>query len=86
VRFDVIPPAELDSTVSALSSSGYHPFLLFEPDEVRLFRDRYVGHSALAALDWPPIAQLRGSNIRFYDPADRVRTLAGRPPLTETLP
>jgi hypothetical protein len=49
------------------------------------FQRRYAGYSALSALDWPPAAMMRESQIRIYDPADRA-SLAGRPPLTEIVP
>jgi hypothetical protein len=86
VRFDVIPESRLDSTIAELRRSGYHPYLLLEPSEIAVFQQRYAGHSALARLDWPPIAVMRASNIRIYDPADRSASLAGRPPFTEIVP
>jgi hypothetical protein len=46
-------------------------------------RRRHSKHSAVAALDWPPIAVLGGGVIRIFDPADRQSSLAGRPVLTE---
>jgi hypothetical protein len=86
VRFDLIAESQLDSTLAELRRSGYHPYLLLESSEVAEFQQRYAGHSALAALDWPPIVLLRASNIRIYDPADRPSSLAGRPPFTEVVP
>jgi 4-amino-4-deoxy-L-arabinose transferase-like glycosyltransferase len=86
VRFDVIPPAQLDATLAALVSSGYRPFILLEPSEAPEFRKRFTGFSSLARLDWPPIALLRQSNVRIYDPADQPAFLAGHPLLTETVP
>jgi hypothetical protein len=86
VRFDVIPPAQLDATLATLASSGYRPFILLEPSEAPEFQKRFTGFSSLARLDWPPIALLRQSNVRIYDPADQPAFLAGRPLLTETVP
>ena len=85
LRVDLIPPSQLDSTLGALTASGYRPYFLLEPFEVAQFQERYAGHSALAPLDWPPAALLRESRVRIYDPADR-QSLAGRPPLTEIVP
>jgi hypothetical protein len=86
VRFDRIPPAQLDSTLTTLAESGYRPYILLEPWEVPQFQHRYAGYSPLAGLDWPPAAVLRESNVRIYDPADRPAFLAGHPPLTELVP
>jgi hypothetical protein len=86
VRFDHIPPAQLDATLTTLAASGYRPYILLEPWEVPQFQKRYAGFSALAPLDWPPAALLRESNIRIYDPADRPAFVAGRAPLTEIVP
>jgi hypothetical protein len=85
VRFDLIPPSQLDPTLSALTASGYRPYILLESWEVPEFQKRYAGHSPLAPLDWPPTALMRESQIRIYDPADQ-QALAGRPPLTEIVP
>ena len=86
VRYDHIRPAQLESTLAALSESGYRPYIVVEPWEVPQFRKRYTGYSPLASLDWPPLAIMRETDIRIYDPADRPAFLAGRLPLTETVP
>jgi hypothetical protein len=86
VRYDHIQPTQLEATLTALTASGYRPYILLEPWEVPQFQKRYTGFSALAPLDWPPLAVLRESSIRIYDPADRPSFLAGRPPLTEIVP
>lgn len=86
VRFDHIRPAQLESTLAALTESGYRPYILLEPWEVPQFRKHYTGYSPLSSLDWPPVTIMRGTDIRIYDPADRLASLAGRPPLTETVP
>ena len=86
VRFDHIEPAQLESTLAALTEAGYRPYILLEPWEVPQFRKRYTGFSPLSSLDWPPVAVMRNTDIRIYDPADRPASLAGRPLLTETVP
>ena len=86
VRFDHIAQAQLESTLAALTDAGYRPYILLEPWEVPEFRKRYTGYSPLSSLDWPPVAIMRNTDIRIYDPADRQAFLAGRPLLTETVP
>ena len=86
VRFDRIAPAQLESTLAALTEAGYRPYILVEPWEVPEFRKRYAGFSPLSSLDWPPVAVMRDADIRIYDPADRSAFLAGRSLLTETVP
>jgi Dolichyl-phosphate-mannose-protein mannosyltransferase len=86
VRFDHIAQAQLESTLAALTDAGYRPYILVEPWEVPEFRKRYAGYSPLSSLDWPPVAVMRNTDIRIYDPADRQAFLAGRPLLTETVP
>jgi hypothetical protein len=86
VRFDHIAPAQLESTLAALTDAGYRPYILVEPWEVPQFRRRYTGFSPLSSLDWPPVAIMRNTDIRIYDPADRPAFLAGRLRLTETVP
>jgi hypothetical protein len=86
IRFDHIPAAKLDATLTTLAASGYRPFILLEAWEVPDFQKRFTGFSPLARLDWPPMALLRDSNIRIYDPADQPAFLAGRPRLTEIVP
>ena len=86
VRYDHIPPTQLESTLAALTDAGYRPYILVEPWEVPVFRKRYAGFSPLSSLDWPPVAVMRNTDIRIYDPADRPAFLAGRPHLTETVP
>ncbi|HLG59614.1 MAG TPA: hypothetical protein VI485_30025 [Vicinamibacterales bacterium] len=86
VRSDLIPETQLDATLDELRLHGYHPYIVLEAFEVAEFQRRYAAHSPLGALDWPPIVQLRPSNIRIYDPADRVSSRAGRAPLAEIVP
>ena len=54
------------------------------------FRERFAASSPLGLLDWPPLAEVGTPvRVRFYDPRDRQRFLAGEsvttarePPLT----
>jgi 4-amino-4-deoxy-L-arabinose transferase-like glycosyltransferase len=86
VRFDVIPPEQLDSTLEVLAGSGYRPYFVLEPFEVAMFQQQYAGHSTLAALDWLPVDIVGDSRTRIFDPSERRASLAGRPPLPKIVP
>ena len=70
IRYDRIPPAALDSSLEDLRRLGYRPYIALEDDEAADFRARFGGHSAVAALDWMPLARLRRPlGVAIYDPA-----------------
>jgi hypothetical protein len=71
-----IPPDSLDRAIAFLRAEGYRPYLLFEPAEEQEFRKRFEGHSALGALEWPPMADI-ARQVRIYDPLDRDRYFRG---------
>jgi hypothetical protein len=78
VRFDRLDPRGLDAAVQFLDHAGYRPYFVLEAWEEVQFRDRFARSSALGLLDWPPMAEIgRGVRVRFYDPRDRERFLAG---------
>jgi hypothetical protein len=78
LRFDHLPPDALDGAVAFLQARGYHPFFALEAWEEDQFRSRFSASSPLGALDWPPVADVGGPvTVRFYDPRDRARFLAG---------
>ena len=66
VRYDLLPPAQLDSLVDTLKQRGYQPYLLLDTDERLAFQDRFRGHSRLAALDWQPLVRLRPPPVEIY--------------------
>ena len=70
-----LDPAWLDRALDYVRARGYEPYLLFERWEEPDFRQRFAG-SALAALDWPPMAEV-ASQVRIYRPDDRERTCRG---------
>lgn len=76
LTWDSLDPEALDDAVDRLRQAGYSPYLLLEAEEEQPFKDRFRGHSALAELDWPPLARV-GAMIKVYDPADRQRYLRG---------
>jgi hypothetical protein len=55
VRYDLIPPAELDHVIGDLVRAGYQPFFAVEDWEVGRIRRRFGQYSKVAALDWPPL-------------------------------
>jgi hypothetical protein len=78
VRFDHLDPKGLDAALQFFERTGHRPYLVLEAWEEAQFRDRFAGSSALGLLDWPPIAEVgRPVRVRFYDPRDRSRFLAG---------
>jgi hypothetical protein len=80
VRFDYIDPQGLDAAVQFLDRAGYRPYFALEAWEEAQFRDRFSSSSPLGLLDWPPAAEVgRPVKVRFYDPRDRARFLAGEP-------
>lgn len=76
VRFDWIAPTDLDVVLEELRRRGYHPYIALDEAEESSFRERFRGHSALAPLDWMPMAFLYANRVRVYDLSDRQ---AGRP-------
>lgn len=76
VLWDSLDPAWLDRAVAWLGAHGRVPYILVERREEGEFRDRFRGHAAIGALDWPPRFNV-GGQARIFDPADRVRYEAG---------
>src|SRR5262249_57933422 len=78
LRYDWLEPGWLDQSVMALAEQGYRPYIALDEGEEPGFRARFGSASALARLDWPPMAaRLQPIRVRIYDPADRVKYLAG---------
>jgi hypothetical protein len=83
VRFDHIDPKGLEAAVQFFDGSGHRPYFVLEVWEETQFRDRFAGSGGLGLLDWPPMAEVgRPVKVRFYDPRDRQRFLAGEPVAT----
>lgn len=79
--WDVLDPAWLDRAVTFARSRGLEPYLLFERWEEPIFRRRFA-ESPMAALDWPPIAEV-ASVVRIYRPDDQSRYRSGSAVQTE---
>jgi hypothetical protein len=71
----------LDGVLKFARERGLEPYFLLERSEEPQFRERFAG-SALARLDWPPIAEI-DSRVRIYRPDDRQRYYAGEGMSTE---
>jgi len=83
LRFDYLDPHGLDQAVEFLDRVGNRPYFVLEAWEEAQFRDRFARSSALGLLDWPPMAEVGTPvKVRFYDPHDRRRFLAGEPAAT----
>jgi hypothetical protein len=77
VLWDALDPGWLDRAVTWLLSRGWPSVIVVERWEEPQFRARFGARSSIGALDWPPRLDVDGL-IRIYDPADRVRYLAGQ--------
>lgn len=67
VRWDLIEPDALDSTIQTLRAGGHDPYVLLEGWEESAFRSRFA-QSEFGRLDRPPIAE--------YNDYERVRLYA----------
>ena len=76
LRYDILDPQWLDRSLSYLVQQGYHPYIVLDNWEREAFRSRFGEHSAVALLNWTPVAELpdRGET-RIYDPLDSVSGL-----------
>jgi Dolichyl-phosphate-mannose-protein mannosyltransferase len=84
VRYDAIPPSELDAVIDDLRRLQYHPYFVLEEWEESPFRVRFQGYSPLAALDWPPIAR-HSVGVKIYDPADKQTAATPQRRVTEII-
>jgi hypothetical protein len=86
IRWDSMPPEWLDRSLDFLRAQGYRPYFAIDDFEREQFQARFANHSALAALDWPPVATLpQRTATNLYDPADRDRFFAGDTVRTMTI-
>ena len=76
LRFDWLERAALDRAIAFLRSTGRHPYIVLDDDEVPMFRERFGARSRFGALDWRPLAILAAPQIFVFDPQDVGRTEA----------
>ena len=78
VRWELVPPDQLDASIGYLRSRGLHPYILLDSWEAERFRNRFAHTSRIGQLDWPPRLEFRSPTpVRLFDPADRERYFAG---------
>ena len=71
LRFDWLPPRQLDNAITQMKGLGYRPYILLEDWEEPWFKSRFR-RSRLAGLDWKPVTEFaRSPRVRIYDPAER---------------
>jgi Dolichyl-phosphate-mannose-protein mannosyltransferase len=84
LRWDLLQPEWLESSLTFLRAKGYRPLLVLEAWEQPLFAQRFATHTRLAALDWRPVATYSGEiRTDIFDPADHGRP--GVPGATRTI-
>ena len=84
LRWDLLQPEWLESSLTFLRAKGYRPLLVLEEWEQPLFAQRFAAHTRLAALDWQPVATYSGEiRTDIFDPADHGRP--GVPAATRTI-
>ncbi|MFN8644072.1 MAG: hypothetical protein U0802_21360 [Candidatus Binatia bacterium] len=78
-RWDYIAPEALDTTVERLAAAGRTVWLVADSFEEAPFRARFAG-TRRGALDWAPLAELRGvgERVRIYDLTSPTRFTAPR--------
>jgi hypothetical protein len=81
LAWDVLEPDWLDRSLEYLRTRGYEPYLLLERWEDVRFRERFAANP-FGALDWPPIAEVRGG-VRIFRFEDQARYRAGASLTTE---
>jgi hypothetical protein len=76
LRFDILEPEWLDRALAWLQSTGRHPYIVLDGEELARFRARFVNSSA-GALTSPPIGEL--NDVVFV--YDALRAEPSRIPL-----
>jgi Dolichyl-phosphate-mannose-protein mannosyltransferase len=78
LRWDLIEPDRLGTTIDVLREHGYTPFVALDEFEEGTFRDRFSRASAVGRLDWPPALEYPGPiRVRVYALSDRDQHLVG---------
>ncbi len=87
LRFDLLRPEYFEIAITKMRARGYRPYFLVEDPELELFKTRFQNASTLGALDWPPVADLRGHvRVQIFDPADRGKWRRGERVPTQLIP
>lgn len=71
LRWDQLHPAWLDRAVEYLVSTGRHPYIVVDVEEVEPFMTRFRKQNRLGALDWTAMAVLGNSRVAVFDASER---------------
>lgn len=71
LRWDQLDVVWLDRAVDYLASTGRHPYIVVDGDEVELFKRLFGAHNQAGGLDWTPAAVLLHPRVEVYDASDR---------------
>lgn len=63
LRFEAIPSADIDTVVAYLEARGHELYLIGDPFEIEMFRQRFAGTHAAHTVRGAPQADLRGSVV-----------------------
>jgi hypothetical protein len=87
LRWDQLPPEQLDQTLDGLRAAGYVPYLLLESWEEDLFRTRFATSSRVGNIDWQPVIEYYGPiSVRVFCPDDRQAYMSGSRALPRAIP
>jgi hypothetical protein len=87
LRWDMLPPDQLDDTLDGLRKAGYDPYVLLEDWEDDLFRARFATTSVVGNVDWQSAIEYYGPiSVRVLHPADRREYFNGRRVLPRAIP
>ena len=87
LKWDYLPPGQLDRAIRVLHTRGYAAYILVEDFEEPFFRRYFANGGPYGALDWPPVFEYEGAgHDRLYRVADRERFLRGEPIPTFSIP
>jgi hypothetical protein len=71
LRFDWLPPDQLDAAIHDLTAKGYQPYLVVDDWEQKDFQSRFGAANRMGRLDWAPVARVAGSTeVRVFQMQD----------------
>ena len=63
MRFDALDGSDIDNAISALEARGRPVYLVGDPFEIEMFRNRFAGTRAVARLAAAPPTDLQGTLV-----------------------
>jgi hypothetical protein len=71
LRFDWLPPDQLDAAIRDLTAKGYRPYLVVDDWEQKEFQSRFAAANRMGRLDWAPVARVSGdTEVRVFQMQD----------------